>query len=237
MQDGHRITRPTIKGWGRAEIFLAGWCTLALLTLIPATVLLRGSTPIFTVVWLSVALFVLARTRDASHLGFRRISGKNYLFATAVNLALVALAMAIAEPRTHTYRYLLTEALSNPRPDTTFAWLARFPGVAGLLGMFLYASFVTIFAEELFFRGLLLHSLQNSLGRWPAILMQAALFTIPNGIVVLFLPVIQGATYGLVYTFLAIGVAGGWSAARTQSIWPSLTTAALSNLILTIIVI
>lgn len=237
MQQSNRVSRVAFKAWGRAEIVLAGWCTLALLVLIPATVLLRGSIPIFTVVWLIVALFVLVRMRDASHLGFRRISWKSYLFATAVNLTLVALVMAIAEPWTHTYRYLITEALSNPHPDTTFAWLVRFPDVAGLLGMFLYSSFVTIFAEELFFRGLLLHSLQNSLGRWPAILMQAALFTIPNSIVVLFLPVLQGATYGLVYTFLTIGVAGGWSAARTQSIWPSLTTAVLSNLILTIIII
>jgi hypothetical protein len=47
------------------------------------------------------------------------------------------------------------------------------------------------------------------------------------------LPPLPGALYAVVYSWLAVGVIGGWAAARTKSIFPSLTAATLFNLILT----
>jgi membrane protease YdiL (CAAX protease family) len=65
-----------------------------------------------------------------------------------------------------------------------------------------------------------------------AITIQAALFTLPQLLVTLAMSPLQALVYGLAYSWLAIGVAGGWAAARTGSIWPSLLTATLLNLIL-----
>jgi membrane protease YdiL (CAAX protease family) len=98
--------------------------------------------------------------------------------------------------------------------------------------MLVYSGLVTLFGEELFFRGWLLQLLQKRWGaRW-AVVIQATLFTIPNLIASFVLPPLQGNLYALVYTWLGIGIIGGWAASRTGSIWPSLFSAALFNLVL-----
>jgi len=54
-----------------------------------------------------------------------------------------------------------------------------------------------------------------------------------NGDVVAFaLPLPEGILYVVVYAWLTIGIVGGWAAARTGSIWPSLVTATVGNLVL-----
>ena len=103
--------------------------------------------------------------------------------------------------------------------------------------MALYSGLVTLFGEELFFRGWLLQSLQKRMRtRW-AVLTQAALFVLPNLLAALALPILQGWLYALVYSWLAIGVVGGWAAARTKSIWPSLISATICNLVLVAIIL
>ena len=98
--------------------------------------------------------------------------------------------------------------------------------------MLLYSGLVTIFAEELFFRGWLLQLLQRRVSKGWAIAIQAALFTVPQLLAALMLSPVQAAVYAAVYSFLAIGLVGGWAAARTQSIWPSLAAATLWNVIM-----
>lgn len=49
------------------------WCLLALVSLLPVTLYLGGSFPLFTVVWLVVPLVAVARTKDPSRVGFRLI--------------------------------------------------------------------------------------------------------------------------------------------------------------------
>jgi membrane protease YdiL (CAAX protease family) len=96
---------------------------------------------------------------------------------------------------------------------------------------------VTIFGEKLFFRGWVLQLLLRSLHvRW-AIALQAALFTIPQLIAALIFPPLQAFLWVVVYSWLAIGVAGGWAAAHTGSIWPSLAAATVVNLIWTAVVV
>lgn len=216
--------------WKRPEAVLVTWSLLALAALWPAAKLLGGSFPVFTVLWIVVPLVAAARSKDAARVGFRAVPWRGALRAAAIALGgLLLLALAV-EPWSHTYRMLLQVVLSQDRPDTTFAWLLRLPRLPALGAMTLYSGLVTLYGEELFFRGWLLQLLQRRWGaRW-AIVGQAALFVIPNLLASLALPPLQGALYALVYTFFGVGLIGGWAAWRTGSIWPSLVAATLLNL-------
>jgi membrane protease YdiL (CAAX protease family) len=212
------------------------WALLALVLLLPATILLHASFPIFTVIWIVLPLVVAWRTKEASRVGFRSLPWQLLVRTTVINLAALLALMAVFEPWSHTYQKLLALALSAPAPDTTFAWLLRFPRLPALGAMTLYSGLVTLFGEELFFRGWLLHLLQKRLGAAWAVVLQALLFVVPNLLVAFALPALQGWLYALVYTWLAIGLVGGWAASRTGSIWPSLVSATLCNLVLVALV-
>ncbi len=84
--------------------------------------------------------------------------------------------------------------------------------------MFLFTVLVTIFAEELFFRGWLLYWLGKRMTAFWAILLQALLFSLLQAIVAMFLSPTQTVVHIAFDTFLAIGVIGGWAAWRTHSI-------------------
>ena len=145
--------------------------------------------------------------------------------------------MLLFEPWSHTYQQLLALVLSSPSPDTTFAWLLRFPRMPALGAMVLYSGLATLFGEELFFRGWLLQLLQRKLNAAWAVVLQALLFTVPNLLVAYLLPSLQGMLYILIYTWLGIGILGGWAASRAGSIWPSLISATLCNLVLVAIIL
>ncbi len=225
-------TKAEAKTWGRAETVFVIWAGSALVSLIPIMRYLRGAFPVFTVLWLVVPLLVVLRTRDANRVGFRKISWRVFLTTTAINLGALLLVALVVEPWSHAYRALVRGALAGTPPDITFAWLIRFEGLAGWGGLLLYSGLVTIFGEELFFRGWLLQWLHHRMSRVWAILLQATLFSLPQLIASLVLSPLQGATYIAAYSWLAVGVVGGWAAARTESIWPSLVSATIWNLIL-----
>ena len=145
--------------------------------------------------------------------------------------------MIIFEPWSHTYQMLISEAISSPRPDTTFGWIVLFPGVPGWLAFIFFAGFVSLFAEEFFFRGWLLNWLKRRMSEKPAILMQATIFTIPQALAALLLPPTQGLLYVFIYSLIAIGLIGGWVASRTQSIWPSLLSATIYNLTMCLLIL
>ncbi len=220
---------------GRSEQAGLVWIVLALGALVPVTQLLQGAFPIFTVVWLVVPLVALVRSRDASRIGLCAVPRREFMVVTALNLGALLLLAALVEPWSHTYRMLVQMALSSAPPDTTFAWLVRYDGLAAWGGMFLYSGLVTLFGEELFFRGWLLQFLRRRMRKPFAIVLQAAFFTLPQLIAALFLPPLQGVLYAVIYSWLAIGVIGGWAASRTSSIFPSLISATLLNLIFTAI--
>ena len=156
-----------------------------------------------------------------------------FLVTAGINLGLLVLLSGLVEPWSRAYGDLVRAALAGEPPDTTFAWLVRFSGPVAWGGLLLYSGLVTIFAEELFFRGWLLQAFLRRMRPAWAILLQAALFTLPQLLAALLLRPLQGAVYGVVYSFLAVGVIGGWAAWRTRSIWPSLAAAALWNLLMT----
>ncbi len=218
-------------------IIFVVWALLALAVLLPITRLLQGAFPIFTVAWILVPLVTVLLTKDAGRVGFRPISWSVFARTIAINLGGLLLLMLLFEPWSHTYRLLLGAALAGQTPDTTFAWLLRFPKISGLGSMLLYSGLVTLFGEELFFRGWLLQLLKRRWGGVWAIFIQALLFTIPNLPVAFFLPPLQGTLYAVVYTFMGIGLFGGWAASRTDSIWPSLVSATICNLILVALIL
>jgi membrane protease YdiL (CAAX protease family) len=114
--------------------------------------------------------------------------------------------------------------------------MVRFPKIPAFGAMTLYSGLVTLFGEELFFRGWLLQLLQKRVGTLWAVALQALLFVIPNLLVAFALPFLQGFLYAFIYTWLAIGLIGGWAASRTGSIWPSLISATICNLVLVALV-
>ncbi len=218
------------------EIILIFWAGLAFVLLIPIALFFRGTIPIFTMIWLFVPLIVVITTWNAKRIGFRRIPWKIFILTTLVNLGLLGLISLAIEPWSHTYQALVTTALASSTPDTTFAWLIRYKGIIAWLGLLLYSGLVTKFAEELFFRGWILQSLQTRTNKVWAIVFQASLFTIPQVLAAFLLLPVQGVVYAVVYSFIGVGLIGGWAAARTQSIWPSLAAATIWNIILTAIV-
>lgn len=219
------------------EIVFLIWSLLALAALLPVTVLLHGTFPVFTVLWIIVPLIAVALSKNAGRVGFRPIPQQELVQITALNLGGLLLVMLLFEPWSHTYQMLLEAVLSSQPPDTTFAWLLRFQRMPALGAMLLYSGSVTLFGEELFFRGWLLQLLQKRWGGAWAVVIQALLFTLPNLLVTFVLPPLQGTLYAVVYTFLAIGIIGGWAASRTNSIWPSLISATLSNLVYVILMV
>jgi membrane protease YdiL (CAAX protease family) len=221
-----------VKKWGAAETLDVVWIGAALVLLFPVTTFLEGSFPVFTVLWLIVPLVALIRSRSADGVGLRVVSWRALLITTAINLAAILLIAVLVEPWSHTYQELVNGAMAGKPPDTTFAWLVRYEGGIAWGGLLLYSGLVTIFGEELFFRGWLLQLFQRRMNKYLAIALQAFLFTLPQLLPALILSPIQGLIYVVAYSLTGVGMVGGWAAWRTQSIWPSLISATIWNAIM-----
>jgi len=208
------------------------WIVFALLFAGLATWFLHGQIPFFTFIWLTVPLAALLRWRDAKRIGIRPVEGKVLLRVTAITAIVLTLITSLFEPWSHTGRHLYRLALAAAPPDATFLWMRHFPGVAGWAAMVAYSGLVTIFAEELFFRGWLLQWLLRRLRPLWAVILQATVFTLCiNLLVAFFMPRLQGVIYVVVYSWLGVGVVCWWAAARTQGIWPGLIVNVLGNAI------
>jgi len=208
------------------------WILAAGTSAILAAHFLNSAFPFFTLLWLIIPLIAVFRNRDSALIGLRRIPLKDFVIVSiAATLASSAIVL-LFEPWSHTGQMLYKLAISSTTPDATFLWLKQFTGFPGVIAMIVYGGLVTLFAEELFFRGWLQLWLLQRLPTVWAILIQATVFTIlVNGIVALFMPPLQAIVYLVVYSWLGIGVVNGWAAARTRSIWPGLV-AAMSVLII-----
>jgi membrane protease YdiL (CAAX protease family) len=219
------------RNWRRCETVFAIWTGLALLSVPLVTMLLNAAFPIFTVVWLLVPLLAVLASKDARKVGFRPVALAELARVTAINIGVVILIAMLVEPWSQTYGGLLNLVRTTQPTDTTFAWLVRYQGLLGWGGLVLFSGLVTMFAEELFFRGWLLQLLLQHLS-WPlANSIQATLFTLPQLLAALAMSPVQALVYVVAYSWLAVGLVRGWAAARTGSIWPSLLAATLLNLI------
>ncbi len=215
----------------RAWLFVAGWIISAFLCAVLAAHFLHGAFPWFTMIWLVVPFVAVLRSRDSKQIGLCRIPVKDFLGVTSAALLALVVITFLFEPWPHTGQKLYRLALFSPAPDATFLWLRWFEGATGWVLMVVYSALVTVFAEEIFFRGwLLLWLLQHLRTMW-AIIIQATIFTLlVNLFVALFMPPLQAIIYLLAYSWLAVGIVNGWAAARTRSIWPGLITAVLGIL-------
>jgi membrane protease YdiL (CAAX protease family) len=226
------------KKWTGQETFALIWLILAIAAAIIFSFWQAISLPVFTLLFLLIPLIVLLIRKNASKIGMGKVSSSQIFKWTAINLGALILIYAIFEPWSGAYTFLLDEATKANATDPTFTWLKMFAGVGGWLGMFLFSGVVTIFAEELFFRGWMLNLLKPKVGGLWANVIQAALFTLPQLVLALMMPTpIMGIVYGLIYAFGAIGMINGWAALQTGAIWPNLIAATVMNFILSLIIL
>jgi membrane protease YdiL (CAAX protease family) len=207
-------------------VWAVSWILVAGTSAILAAYFLNGAFPFSTLLWLIIPLIAVIRTRDSAFIGLRRIPLKDFVIVSiAATLASSAIVL-LFEPWSHTGQMLYKLAISSTTPDATFLWLKQFTGLPGVIAMIVYGGSVTLFTEELFFRGWLQLWLLQRLPTVWAILIQATVFTVlVNLLVALFMPPLHAILYLVVYSWLGIGVVNGWAAARTCSIWPGLVAA------------
>ncbi|WP_161618829.1 CPBP family intramembrane glutamic endopeptidase [Haloferax sulfurifontis] len=196
--------------------------------------ILETTTPIFQLFWLIVPLISLIRYRDADRVGFRIPDIGTGLRATITAGIAYAVLLILFEPWSGVYDRLLVLALEGP--DPTFAWLVRFDGLGRWAGLALFSGFVTLYSEELFFRGWLLQALNRRTQPKVAVVGQAIVFTVFQSIPIFFFEPIQAVLYLLVYAF-GLGVILGVASQGTQSIWPGLAVATVANFVLTAILL
>ncbi|WP_458189114.1 CPBP family intramembrane glutamic endopeptidase [Haladaptatus sp. NG-WS-4] len=206
------------------------WTVGALAVLLLTSFVLEATTPIFQVLWLVVPLVSLVRFRDAERVGIRRIGFGRLLRWTVVAGIAYGLLLLFVEPWAGVYDRLLELAVDGP--DPTFTWLVRFDGAVAWLGLALFSGFVTLYSEELFFRGWVLQTLERRTRPSVAVGVQAVLFTLFQSIPVFFFSQERALLYPLVYAF-GLGLILGTAAHVTESIWPGLIVATAANLVLT----
>jgi membrane protease YdiL (CAAX protease family) len=226
------------RNWTRQETIALTWIVGAFLLAVAFSLWQSLSLPIFTLLFLTLPCIYLIRHKDADRIGMGAVNISRLLKWAGINLGALALVYAIFEPWSGAYAFLLEEATQPGSTDPTFAWLTLLKGPGRWVGMFLFSGVITIFAEELCFRGWLLRALQSKVGSGWANALQAALFTLPQLIVAFLMPSpIQGLVFSLVYAFGAVGLINGWVARQAGTIWPNLIAAAVMNLILSYLIL
>lgn len=210
------------------------WIFIAMTSLLLTYFLFQTQFPLFSIIYLTIPFIVSRVKKDVKCIGFSAVKIRLLIKVTLLNLATALVLIGLCEPWSHIYGRLIELSKSAKTPDSTFIWLDRYPGW-GVILMFIFTGIVSIFAEELFYRGLLLQTFKKRMKPFAAILLQATFFALPNIIVAFFMTTLQGVLYVLVYAFLAIGVIGGFVAHKTGSIWPSLISAIVLNLLIIII--
>lgn len=226
------------KNWTAQETLALVWLLAAMAIAVAFPLWLGVNLPVFTLLFLLVPLLRLILTKNAAKIGMGKIPLGTVLKWAGINLGALILVYAIFEPWSGAYAFLLEEATAPGTSDPTFAWLNLIDGPGGWAGMFLFTALVSIFAEELCFRGWLQNLLRPKVGALWANVIQAAAFTLPQLIAAVIMPSpIMGLVYALAYAFGAIGMINGWVATKAGAIWPNLIAAPLMNLILSLIIL
>jgi membrane protease YdiL (CAAX protease family) len=210
------------------------WILAALIVLASIVLLMETSLPIFTIIWLVVPLIIIIRNKKTV-IGIGKISKNELIKYTLLHFILLTIIYLIFEPWSGSYKLLIEIAVNTSKPDPTFVWLTRYNSLQSYSIMFLVTIFVTIFGEELFFRGYLYHYFKDKLSPLWGVIIQAGLFAVPNLVVGFMMPALQSIIFIFMYAFLAIGCVGGYTAYKSETIWPGLISASIMNLILVLI--
>lgn len=161
----------------------------------------------------------LVRRRDgdpASALGIRHDS-RSWLEGLR-SAGLVIAGLAVTRLLASVYALITREMGLLPRSATDLPSLFGSGGVGFALAV-LMVVFIGPTVEELVFRGALQGGLAERFGMWPAIVIQAALFS-----------AFHRSWWLLVPTFI-LGVVLGWLTERRGSLWPAIMLHALYNAI------
>lgn len=220
---------------GKKERLFIVWAVSSLILVILVSIYYKTSFPLFTIIWISIPLGVVIRKKDAGAIGFQAIPIKEFIKYTLINLGLTLFIIGLFEPWSHTYEKLIRIIMDSETSDVTFVWLTKYSGIKSWISMLLFSGFVTMFAEEIFFRGWLLQYFKKRTNYSLAIIIQAVIFILPNTMVAFFMIPSQAIIYTVIYAGVAIGIVGGWTTKCTNSIWPSLVSASIVNLILVLL--
>ncbi len=202
------------------------WLLAALTASVVVPVALGAALPVFTVVMLTVGLVVLWRSGSAEAIGLSCPARDRFVTTTLAATVLMTTLFGLAEAIWHPYRELLALVAESDAPDSTFVWVVS--GRHDLVAFVLYAALVTMFAEEVVFRGALLTRVRSR-GPLPAIGVTTATFAALQSIAALQLSV--GAAFGflVVDSIVAVGIVGGAAAWRTRSIVSGLIALTVAN--------
>jgi membrane protease YdiL (CAAX protease family) len=211
-----------------ARSIASAWLAGAALAAIVVPVAVGAAIPVLTLVLLLVASLVLRRGGSAAVLGLVRIPRTEMARVTIVATIAMTAFFGLAEFLGHPYRELLDLVRVEPTPDSTFAWVVDHPGPVGLAGFVLHGGLVTMFAEEVVFRGALLQRLRLR-GAPVSVGVSTAAFAAVQTLPALLLPVSAGLSFLLLDAVVAVGMIGGLAAHRTGSILPPLVAVTVAN--------
>ncbi len=207
-----------------------GWLVAAAVAAVVVPVVIGASLPVLTLILLGIAALVLRRTGTPAALGLVRVPVGEFVQITVVATVAMTLLFGAAEVMTHPYRELLQLVGDESAPDSTFAWVIEYGRGWGLLGFAVYGALVTIFAEEIVFRGALMTWLRRR-GQWVAVGGTTVAFAALQALPAALLPLGAAIGFLVIDAVLAVGVVGGLAAWRTGSILPVLIAITVANVV------
>lgn len=205
-----------------------GWLVAATVAAIAAPILIGASLPVFTLLWLAIAAVALRRHRKSSSLGLATPPHGEFVRVTATTTWLMTVLFGVAEFTTHPYRELLGLIREESSPDSTFAWVIEYGRSWGLVGFAVYGALVTIFAEEVVFRGALMSRLRSA-GCARAVAGTTIAFAAVQALPAALLPAREAVGFLAIDAVLAVGVVGGVAAYQSRSIYPTLVAVTVAN--------
>lgn len=210
--------------------FAAGWLAAAAVAAVVVPIAIGAALPVLTFVWLAVAAVALRRRGTPSVLGLVRPPRGELVRVTAIASLAMTVLFGVAELLAHPYRELLDLVREESSPDSTFAWVVEYGRGWGLVGFAVYGVFVTIFAEEIVFRGVLMTRLRQR-GTVVAVGGTTVAFAAVQALPAALVPPAAALAFLLVDAVLAVGVVGGLAAYRTRSIHPALVAITVANVV------
>ncbi len=203
------------------------WIIAALAVLFYLSNLYGTEIPHFTLIWLVLPFLAVLLSGKTKYVGFETVKFSDFFLTLLLTMIFMGLVFVILEPLSGTYKLIINQNLSTRPISPSFYWLNQARDYSAVLGFTITNLLIIIFAEELFFRGFLIHYIGLKLNDFWGVLISAFLFLLFIVILNYNLPPVQNYIYLVGYTFFARGIIGGWSVARTKTIWPSLITSTL----------
>ena len=197
------------------------WISSSIIITSISYLILQADFPLFIYLNLAISLIIILKTNNFNQYSLRMIKKYELLKFTSANLVPILIIYAIIEPWTHLYDELLMLSITDG-VDVTFGWITHYPRLIGFFFILVFSGFISIFSEELMFRGILEGYLLKKTNNQYAIIIQAFIFTIPQSLVAFILPLTDGILYIIFYSFVGIGIVNGIIVFKSKSIFPSL---------------